>query len=185
MTDLPIVLPTLKWRQSPNQSERRSPVRFVTVHRPVGSYASAVRTLSDPAREASAHVVVREDGREATQLVAWSRKAWHCEAYNSASDGIETPDHIWLETLTASRLHVMAVCARIVAFRLHKRNLPATWLHGGALVSGHGFTRHYDLGATGGGHTNPTLDLRRWGLFVAMVQHELARGEFRATWGRS
>ena len=180
----PVVLPPLKWRESPNQSERRSPVRMVAVHRPVGSYASAIRTLCDPARDASAHIVVREDGLEATQLVAWSRKAWACEAFNSASDNIETPDWIWSEPLTPHLLHVLAVNARIVAFRLHKRNLPAVWLTGGALVSGHGFTRHYDLGALGGGHTNPTLDLHRWRLFVSLVQHELARGEFRASWGR-
>ena len=121
-------------------------------------------------------MIVRENGKEATQLVPWSRKAWACVSFNSRSDNIETPDWIWLEPLTPRALEVMHVCARVVAFRLHKRGLPATWLRGGALLRGHGFTRHYDLGAAGGGHTDPTTDPHRWGVFVALVQHELARG---------
>lgn len=184
-----VVLPELRWRESPNQSDRHAPVRFVTVHRPVGSYRGSIETLCDPQtgqpwRRVSAHAIVREDGREATQLVPWHRKAWHCAAFNSDSEGIETPDHIWTEPLTAERLFVMTVCARIVAFRLHRHGWPATWLTGGALLAGHGFTRHYDLGAAGGGHQDPTRDLARWHVFVALVQHELARGAFRPAWGR-
>jgi hypothetical protein len=184
-----VTLPELHWRESPNQSGRLEPVRFVTVHRPVGSYASAIETLCDPQpahpeRRVSAHVAVREDCLEATQLVAWNRKAWHCAGFNSASEGVETPDWIWTGPLTADALRVMAVCARIVAFRLHRRGWPARWLQGGALLSGRGFTRHFDLGAAGGGHTDPTTDPHRWGIFAAMVRHELARGHFRPAWGR-
>ncbi|MGC1952220.1 MAG: N-acetylmuramoyl-L-alanine amidase [Gammaproteobacteria bacterium] len=41
-----------------------------------GSVESAVQTLSDPARKASAHVVVGRDG-SITQLVPFQRIAWH------------------------------------------------------------------------------------------------------------
>lgn len=179
-----VTLPHLHWRESPNQSDRHSPVRFVTVHRPVGSYDSAIATLCDPSRQASAHAVIREDGQEATQLVAWQRKAWHCVAFNSQSDGIETPDWIWLQPLDVDVLHVMQICARVVANRLHARGLPATWLRGRALLDGRGFTRHVDLGVAGGAHTDPTTDEHRWRVFVVLVHHELARGGFAHLWGR-
>lgn len=172
-------LPPLKQRWSPNQSRRITPVRLVVVHRPVGSYHSAITVLCDPNHEASAHVVVREDGREATQLVGWGKKAWACAWFNSASDNIETPDWIWTGPMNAEKERVMQVCARIVAFRLHKRELPARYVH----PNGRGFIRHYDLGKIGGGHTDPTTDPTRWEHFVALVEAEAARGHFRPRWG--
>lgn len=180
------MLPSLVYRWTPNQSRRFLPVRLVVVHRPVGSYRSAVEVLCQPGHEASAHIVVREDGREATQLVPWQKKAWACVKFNSMSDNIETPDWIWEPgPLTevrhgVSREFVMRQCARMVAFRLHKRGLPAKWCG----RTGKGFLRHYDLGSAGGGHTDPTLDRHRWLQFVEMVRAETARGGFRKTWGR-
>lgn len=183
------VLPPLKWRESPNSSPRLAPVRLVVVHRPVGSYAGSIEALCNPTHEASAHVIVREDGREATQLVKWDRKAWACVSFNSASDNIETPDWIWEDVKmdakrTAERLRVMRICAHIVAFRLHVRGFPAHYLTGTHLLNAKGFTRHYDLGAAGGGHEDPTTDTTRWFQFVHMVEEELARGGFRKTWGK-
>ena len=179
-----VALPPLKWRESPNVSVRRLPVRMVVVHRPVGGYEGSIEALCNPAHAASAHVIVKEDGSEATQLVAWQRKAWACVTFNSPSDNIETPDWIWTGPLTADALRVMHVCARIVAFRLYKRGFPAVWLRGGALIHGRGFTRHIDLGALGGGHSDPTQDVHRWQVFAGLVAHELARGGFPLQWGR-
>ena len=174
------VLPPLRQRWSPNYSRRLLPVRLVVVHRPVGSYKSAIEVLCSPGHEASAHVVVREDGKEATQIVGWGKKAWACVRFNSMSDNIETPDWIWAGDLTREKEDVMRVCARIVAFRLHKRGLPARW----ARPRERGFLRHYDLGKPGGGHTDPTTDTHRWLQFVEMVRTEAARGGFRKEWGR-
>jgi hypothetical protein len=180
-----IVLPPLKWVASPNQSQRlHPPVRLVVVHRPVGHYAGAIASMCDPTHKAAAHVIVREDGAEATQLVPWGRKAWACASFNSQSDNIETPDLLWTKPLTAETRHVMRVCARVVAFRLHKRRLPSTALFGANILSGQGFTRHFDLGIAGGGHTDPTTDMGRWLVFGEMVTEELHRGGFRPTWGR-
>lgn len=178
-----VTLPPLVQHSSPNQSARREPVRLIVVHRPVGSYVGAIEHLCDPATDASCHVIVREDGEEATQLVPWDRKAWACVAFNSTSDNIETPDNIWTQPLTPDLRVVMHTCARIVAFRCHKRGLPARWRTGQDLLNLRGITRHYDLGMAGGGHTDPTTDVARWEEFVLMVEQELARGGFRKTWG--
>jgi len=180
-----VTLPPLRWVASPNESQRLGDVRLVVVHRPVGSYAGSIVALCDPAHQASAHVIVRDDGKEATQLVAWSRKAWACVAFNSASDNIETPDVIWTSPkLTTAQWFTFGVCARIVAFRLHKRGLPADYVTGAGLLHHEGFTRHLDLGRAGGGHSDPTEDLTRWHQFCALVEAELLRGGFRASWGR-
>lgn len=179
-----VSLPPLVWRASPNESRRLAPVRLVVVHRPVGSYEGSIRHLCDPDSDASAHVIVREDAGEATQLVKWDRKAWACASFNSVSDNIETPDAIWQGPLNDERERVMHVCARIVAFRLHVRHLPAAWRTGADLLDLPGVTRHYDLGAAGGGHSDPTTDTSRWVEFLMMVEQELARGQFRLSWGR-
>jgi hypothetical protein len=47
-----------------------------------------------------------------------------------------------------------------------------------------GIVRHIDLGRAGGGHTDPTEDLPLWRSFIKMVNTELQRGGFRATWGK-
>lgn len=172
-----VSLPRLEHRPSPNQSDRLEGVRLVVVHDTEGGYEGSIAWLCNPAAQASAHVVLREDGAEATQLVPWSRKAWACMAYNSASDNLEMAGF-------ASRGYGLAQlrrAARIVAFRLHKRGLPARWARGG---QGQGFCRHYDLGAAGGGHYDPTTSTAKWLAFVALVKLEHRRGHFRHDWGQ-
>lgn len=173
-----VVLPTLRRRISPNRSRRHTPVDLIVVHRPVCPYDVAIRVLCDPHHEASAHIVLGPRGREATQLVPWGEKAWACVAYNSRSDNLEIEDRAW----TGEDPEALAVAARIVAYRLHKRGLPARWARKG---KGRGFCRHYDLGAGGGGHTDPTTSLRTWLRFVFMVKRELRRGGFRPMWGEN
>ena len=172
MTD--VILPPLVQHPSPNQSSRHGvPVHLVVVHDTEGGYAGSIETLCDPNRQASAHVVVREDGGEATQLVPWEGKAWACVAFNSVSDNIELAGF-------HDKLHNLRVGARVVAFRLHKRGLPARWSRDGKSP---GFCRHYDLGAAGGGHTDPTTHLLYWLRFVVLVKYEARRGKFRPQWG--
>jgi N-acetylmuramoyl-L-alanine amidase len=171
-----VVLPPLKFKQSPNCSSRHGQaVHLVVVHDTEGGYEGAIATLCDPKRQASAHVVLREDGKEATQLVPWDEKAWSCVAFNSVSDNIEMAGF-------HDRLgrYELRVAARVVAFRLHKRKLPAKWSRDGKSP---GFCRHYDLGAAGGGHTDPTTNLLYWLRFVALVKYEARRGKFRHSWG--
>lgn len=173
-----VSLPPLKTRWSPNYSSRNgAEVRLVVVHDTEGGYDGSVAWLCNPRARASAHVVLREDGLEATQLVPWNQKAWSCVDFNGVSDNLELAGFSskWYSLSQLRR------AARIVAFRLHKRNLPAVWARNG---SGKGFCRHYDLGAAGGGHSDPTTSTVKWLAFVALVKLEAQRGHFRAEWGQ-
>jgi hypothetical protein len=151
-------------------------VRLVVSHRTQGAYAGAVSWLCEDRAQASAHVVLREDGAEATDLVPWGEKAWAVCAYNSISDSLEMAG-------SGSRyeLRQLRVAARIVAFRLHQRHLPARWARFGI---GLGHCRHKDLGALGGGHVDPVMTPAQWRLYRFLVKLEAARGGFRPEWGR-
>jgi N-acetylmuramoyl-L-alanine amidase len=80
---------------SPNHGERRP--NFVILHDTASDRVErALRTLTNPARQVSAHYLIARDGR-VFQLVDESRRAWHAgQSYwggntdlNSASIGIE------------------------------------------------------------------------------------------------
>ncbi len=70
-------------RPSPNNSSRGgTPVEMIVIHSCEGGYAGCVSTLRNGSgsRRVSAHYVVKEDGREISQLVDENRKAWHIGA---------------------------------------------------------------------------------------------------------
>ena len=158
-------------------------------HRPVPDrrpppgrlYHGSATWLCNPKAEASAHVLTEGNGTEvdtATQLVAWDKKAWACASFNSASYNIEVDDNAW----DGSDPGAFAVAARIFAFICEQTGIPPVWskdpLHKPGIV------RHIDLGRAGGGHTDPTTDVKLWTSFVKQVGKELERGGFRKTWGR-
>lgn len=173
----PAVLPPLEQRHSPNQSSRLGmPVSMIVLHSTEGAYAGAVDWLCNPASQVSAHLVLREDGGEATQLVPYGEKAWHVAAYNPFSIGLECAG--FSGRLPSGQLRV---AARIVAFLLHKHGLPARYV--GARVWLKGWSLHQALGVQGGGHHDPGFSLWRRLWFGALVRHELRRGGFRTTWG--
>lgn len=184
----PVVLPDLTWKPTAASGPRHGhAVTLVVVHRwgvryvspkdEAKSYNGVVDYFLDPSHGASAHIVfpgTAVPGR-ATQMVAWDHYAWAEAAYNPASDEIESADAIWL----GKDPRGMATLARMVADRLMARHIPPVWSHV------HGFCRHADLGAAGGGHTQcPTTNLALWRHFVSLVQSEYRRGGFRAHWGR-
>lgn len=186
-----VVLPNLEWNPTETNSGSRDgkSVSLVVVHRwgassvPVLpneekiSYGGVISWFHNPASEVSAHVVFPGSAvpNEATQIVAWDGMAWAEENYNPVADEIESADDIWIGT----DVQGMTVLARIVAYRLHARGLPAEW------STEKGFCRHADLGAAGGGHTEcPTTDMTLWKTFVDLVQAEAKRGGFPESWGR-
>jgi len=189
-----VVLPELHWHPTTAYSPRHgSTVELVVVHRwgvryttepaEAKSYAGVIAYFKNPANRVSAHVVYPGSAvpGEAAQMVSWDHMAWAEAAYNPVADEIESADACW--TLEhdgkVADEHGLAVLARIVAYRLHKRGLPAVWSHR------RGFCRHADLGVAGGGHLEcPTTDMSVWRRFVSLVQHEHERGGFRASWGR-
>jgi len=190
----PIVLPPLHFERSPNQSPRShwspSKVTGVCVHRwankpqttkagAISTYHGVVDFLCRPSTQAAAHVVYGGSlVGEATQLVPWAQGAWACEDFNGCTESIEFADAIW----SGQDAKGFKVAARIVAFRCHARKIPPVWTKDPAKHPG--ICRHYDLGAAGGGHSDPTTDDVLWKRFVAQVALEVKRGGFRATWGR-
>jgi N-acetylmuramoyl-L-alanine amidase len=84
-----------EWQASPNFNERR-PNLVILHHTSDDSVAQALRTLSNPLREVSAHYLVGRDGN-IIQLVDERARAWHAGEskwgadtdINSASLGIE------------------------------------------------------------------------------------------------
>jgi antitoxin (DNA-binding transcriptional repressor) of toxin-antitoxin stability system len=172
-----VVLPPIEQHPSPNQSGRRGVVPYlIVVHRPVGSYAGALRTLTEKGSNVSAHILT-DSNRVAAQLVPWHRKAWACASFNAASYNVEIDDDAWNGKDPAA----LATAARIVAFLCVRTGIPAAWqrqpLHGPGIV------RHRDLGRAGGGHSDPTSDLVLWRSFVAACSAEVRRGGFRPVWG--
>jgi hypothetical protein len=85
-----VTLPPLVQARTPNQSSRNgATITHLVWHATAGHYAPSIAWLQHPAAQASAHLVVREDGGEATQLVKLAVKAWHAEAWNPFSVGVE------------------------------------------------------------------------------------------------
>ena len=172
-----VSLPPITYKHGPSQSYRvhgDDAVDLIIVHSPEGSYKGTVDFLQRPVG-VSYHVLLSEDGSEATQFVAWSRKAWHAKAHNSRSEGIALADY-------ASKIRAFSPggrkLARVVAFRLHKRGLPPVWRRKGEI--GGGFCRHADLQSD----RRDPMSLSRWLAFVALVKFQYRIGGFRKSWGR-
>lgn len=173
----PVTLPRLVQRRSANQSGRSGQsVTHLVWHATAGHYGPSVAWLCEPAAHASAHIVLREDGAEATQLVHLAAKAWHAEAWNGFSVGIE---HASLGAGFASHAQ-LARSARVFAWLcLHLRIPPVYGLH-----RPRGIVRHRDLGVAGGGHFDGPSDQVWFGEYLPAVQRELHRGGFRKVWAR-
>lgn len=177
MTTTPIILPTLVQRKTPNQSSRNGVVpNLIVWHETAGSYAGSVSWLCNPAADASAHLVVREDGLEATQLVHIDRKAWHASAFNSRSIGIEHANTTAKGYATERQLQVSA---RIFGWLCINYKIPPRWSRDGQRS---GVCRHSDLGALGGGHTQCGPGDTNWLRFLDMLHAEIERGGYRTDW---
>lgn len=182
-------LPELKWRESPNRYKlgdaRIKPPRLVVVHTAEGGYAGAVSWLCNPASEASSHVVLNEDGSQATQLVRYSERAWTQRAFNGVALSIEAAGFLstrWLHPIRS--WNQMRRLARIVAFLLHEYKLPARAVSNSERFSGRGFCRHGDLVPEGGHPLCMLYRNWRWRVFKRWVRKEYNRGHFRKEWGR-
>lgn len=170
-------LPKLLWHPSPNFSKRSARVDLLVLHDTEGSYAGSVSWFAQKVSNVSAHFVIKEDGSEVTQMVDIADKAWHACAFNSRSIGFEMAG---IAAKGFSEPEWLAV-AEILAFHLYHLQIPCKWARGGV---GPGFTSHYDLGAAGGGHRDPTTDPAKWAYLVSLVEAAYNRGNFPALWER-
>lgn len=177
---MPVTLPHLRFITSPNQSSRRGArVNLVVLHDTEGSYDGAIAWFRSTASQVSAHIVLREDGLEATQMVPYAAKAWHCMAFNSESIGLEMAG-IARRGFAASELRH---AARIIAFLLHDNGLPPKLVKPVRVGSARGWTCHQLLGALGGGHSDPGFSRTKLLWFSWLVKREYKRGNFRKEWG--
>jgi hypothetical protein len=174
-----VLLPKLVQRRSPNQSSRHGArIDLLVWHETAGRYASDVAWLCNPAARASAHLVIREDGLEATQLVALGAKAWHAAAYNSHAVGVEHSNRTAKGYATDYQLRVSA---RVFGWLCLHLGIPPRWARGG---QGRGVCYHGELGALGGGHPLCGPDRSGWLRFLELLHFELARGGYRKTWAK-
>lgn len=174
-------LPTLRWAESPNFSERSAAIANIVLHDTEGGYSGAVSWFGQTQSQVSAHFVVREDGLEVTQMVPTSKKAWHVAAYNSQSIGIEMAGFA-AKGFSAEELRR---AARLVAYLAGAYRVPAKLAVPDA--AGHlpaGITFHQLLGQLGGGHHDPGFTPAEITAFIALVQAEAARGGFRRSYER-
>ena len=169
------VLAPLVQRRTPNQSSRNgAAITHLVWHATAGSYVGSVNWLCQPAAQASAHLVIREDGGEVTQLVHLALKAWHAVAANPYSVGVE---HASPGAGFDSHAQFLE-SARVFGWLCHLYGIPP--VHG--LYRPKGIVRHRDLGIAGGGHSDGPTDATWFGVFLPAVQAEVVRGGFRKTW---
>lgn len=171
-----VVLAPLVQRKSPNYSSRNGrAVTHVVWHSTAGAYAGAVSWLCNPAADASAHLVVREDGGETTQLVRLADKAWHAAGWNAFTIGVE---HASMSRGFASAAQ-FDQSARLFAWLCHRFDIPPV----DGLHRPRGLVFHRELGVAGGGHFDgPTAPT--WAAFLEQVHRELVRGGFRKDYAR-
>jgi hypothetical protein len=157
-------LPPLKQVPSPNFSSRNGArISKIVAHSCEGDYAGSIAWFAQARSQVSAHIVLREDGGEATQCVALNEKAWHVCNFNPTTIGIEMAG--WAAKGFAG--DELDADASIIAWLLRAYGLPCRFAEGGA---GDGVCRHYDLGQAGGGHQDFTTDPAVWASFFARVQ---------------
>ena len=170
-----MILPPLVQRKTPNQSSRHgSAVTHIVWHATAGHYAPSIAWLCNPAADASAHLVLKEDGIECTQLVHLDQKAWHAVSWNAWSVGVE---HASLGSGFASTAQLER-SARIFGWLCWHLNIPPVF----GLYKSKGIVRHCDLGVSGGGHSDGPADQVWFKTYLPAVQAEVARGGFRKTW---
>lgn len=179
VTVAPIILPRLDWLPSPNVSSRHGTrADLLVLHETGGAYSGAVSWLRNPVSQASAHLVLREDGERAAQLVKLAEKAWTQAAYNPRCVSLE------LANTTAKGYatdHQLRVAARIFGWLCLKLTIPPRWARGG---HGSGVCMHRELGALGGGHTQCGPNDDGWQRFLGYLAHEVERGDYRKVWAR-
>lgn len=176
-------LPQLAWLPSPNESGRlhNAAPYLIVWHRPVGRYRPSIDWLRNPRAQASAHVITEGNGTgvdQATQLVAWHRKAWHACAFNDYSYGIEGDDDAWDGDDASALLSV----ARLTAFLCWRTGIPCQQAK--RPTHDAGIATHAQLGRAGGGHADPTTDPAVIRHALQLTRRELDRGGFRHVWGR-
>lgn len=170
-------LAPLRWKRSPNFSSRHGErVTHLVWHSTIGGYAGAVDWLCNPAAQASAHLVVDEHGRNATQLVRLADKAWHCATDNPWTVGVEHASLVQGFHSTDQLLQ----SARLFGWLCKHFDIPA--VHG--VGRPRGIVRHRDLGVLGGSHHDGPSDHVWFDEFLPAVRENVSVGGYRKAYAR-
>ena len=170
-------LPKYRWVTSPNFYSSTLRPKLVVLHDTEGSYDGAVSWFSQVQSKVSAHIVLKEDGSEATQMVPFKKVAWHVKAFNGEALGIEFAG---IETRGYPQAQWDAG-AQLTAYLCKRYGIPPIYAAGG---QGSGICQHKDLGAAGGGHHDMSNDVGRWYAFVNEVAELYKNPLPQVAWGR-
>lgn len=147
-------------RWSPNASSRGGAhPTLIVIHVTAGHNRPGITDLqglagwfANPASQVSSHVATDNEGLSA-RFVRDSEKAWHCAAYNRAALGIE---QVAPGTGAEITRDMYRETARWTARWSQTYGIPIRKaVVSDGIVSRAGVTRHSDLGALGGGHSDP------------------------------
>lgn len=182
-------LAPLVWKPSPNFSSRNGhAITHLVWHSTIGHYEPSCAWLCEPTEynadgsvksgpNASAHLVVKEDGSETAQLVLLIEKAWHAyPTWNLCSVGIE---HASLGKGFASHAQLEQSALLFGWLCLHLGIPPVFGLH-----KPKGIVRHRDLGVSGGSHYDGPNDLVWFGEYLPLVHHFYATHKYRKVYAR-
>jgi len=173
-----IELPSYRWVASPCYSSRNGArVKLIVVHDCEGSYGGSVAWFARTESQVSAHVVLSEDGMQATQMVGWGNKAWHVCAFNGFSEGIEAAGYA-AKGLGAPEWQALA---NLTALRLRANSIPCQ--RATANNNWTGFCQHADLGVAGGGHHDITNSQDKLDAFEQMVWDAYRDPVLPNSWG--
>lgn len=142
-----LILPPVKQVPTKNYSPINIRHDLVVLHVMEGGYEGSVAWLCRTATQASAHLCMKADGSEVTQLVPLGLKAWAQCAFNSAGVSLE------IEGFTQRGLSddTLNAAAKIAAWICAEYSINPVWAQQG---KGRGVCCHHDLGAAGGGHVD-------------------------------
>ena len=169
------MLPKLKWVPSPNVSARGAKIDLLVLHDMEGTYAASIAWFQMKESQVSAHFCLSDDGAECTQMVHLADKAWAVCAYNSRSVSLEMAGYVKQGYKPA----LLQAAAEIIAYLAAHLQIPIRHARGGV---GPGICSHWDLGAAGGGHSDPSTDSGFMDRFIAMVQAAYDRHDFPTVW---
>jgi N-acetyl-anhydromuramyl-L-alanine amidase AmpD len=170
-----MALPKLVEKLSPNFSERGSKVDILVLHDCEGGYAASINWFLMERSQVSAHYVVNDDGSEATLMVPLDKKAWAVCAFNSRSVSVEMAGY----ESKGYNPALLSAAATMFAYLASYLHIPIRHARGGI---GPGICSHYDLGAAGGNHSDPSRDPAFMDTFIAAVQAEYNKHDFPAHW---
>ena len=170
------MLPKLKWVPSPNVSARgAAKVDLIVLHDMEGTYAASIAWFQMAKSQVSAHFCLNDDGTECTQMVHLADKAWAVCAFNSRSVSLEMAGY----AKQGYKPELLQAAAEIIAYLAAHLQIPIRHARGGV---GPGICSHYDLGAAGGGHSDPSTAAGFMDTFIAAVQAAYDRHDFPQVW---